>query len=741
MPPRVAILGAALFLARCVCVSVSVCGASAGADVEEPLDREALVALGGTEDAWQLPVLERAFDLRLARLGFFPAPLYPPDLEEELVAALESIARLDPSSASERARALLEIAAPDCDLSFVARGVLARNGDPDVYREALASFFDAQSKWSEVLAQADDPRLSDFRAGGASATATTRGTSASERLFLTGLERNLALAEGRDAIRALVEWAATAPDPSSPRRVLEALARPGVYEARIQAWLDRNARKVEPRRPSLYSLLEASAEPLAIQQLVLSLPVRERYRATRWLVERDHPALAGLPMSDEDVDRLYPYLVRSRERAIRERARRSRRARGRALASYLESPAPDDEEKRETLEKMGDARADALVASGAKLFETMETLLGEPKAESFLRQSRSDDTFLDALAVVPLAGAREKLEALASPAAIARLLRRPDRALSFPALDRMRRGKDPGTARAATLALVSLGAPGASTILRSELAASGASSNPGTDPDPRMVAAAATSPTDPGILQDLLLRAGSDDGASPTAFAALYRLQQRSPESFLALLSSGRRALDRRAYAVLSLSGNPRRLPLLVDVAVGAVEGLPEGSREAAFSALAESNPGELSTRLHRLAGDPDRSVRFRAAAALVPTVTTEAWALRLLMANLDSRSVAERRLARAAVSRLPRPVACALLHEIAVDGTAGSFGVLLFLDRSDPEGVRADGPLQKQLWAVLAQDATAGDRIALLAASRLSLGDAIAVVCRRLTAAGATAW
>jgi hypothetical protein len=64
-----------------------------------------LALLVHSDDAWKVPVLEGVFDSGLRALADFPAPLYPPDLEDEMTAALEKRARLDPDAASLRARA------------------------------------------------------------------------------------------------------------------------------------------------------------------------------------------------------------------------------------------------------------------------------------------------------------------------------------------------------------------------------------------------------------------------------------------------------------------------------------------------------------------------------------------------------------------------------------------------------------------------------------------------------------
>jgi hypothetical protein len=183
----------------------------------------------------------------------------------------------------------------------------------------------------------------------------------------------------------------------------------------------------------------------------------------------------------------------------------------------------------------------------------------------------------------------------------------------------------------------------------------------------------------------------------------------------------------------MSLTGDRRFLPLLVDLAVGSVPGASRASRDAAFAALAEAELGSFATRLHRLAGDPDREVRLGAAAALVPS--GEAWTLRLLLGNLDPSSPRERAIAKGAVRRLPRERAQELLEGMVEDGTARSFGVLLYLEIAEESGVRRSRPLQEKLWRIVADDARAEDRTALLAASSLSHVEAIAVVTARLSA------
>jgi hypothetical protein len=423
-------------------------------------------------------------------------------------------------------------------------------------------------------------------------------------------------------------------------------------------------------------------------------------------------------VSREHVDRLYPYFARSGRRAVRDRVRRAERARGRALASLLLSPAAGDAEKREALHAMPDAWAGAL-ASAPAIFERMSMVLPWEDLDRFVTESEVDVDFLDALALLPIPEARLRLEALETPEAVKRLLRRPDRFLSVPALSRLRREGEPLAGRAAALALLSLGAPGSDAWLRAELATS-------TDLTP-VLEAVMGSPVQTEVALELVRRVGSDTSPSPTAFAALARL----PLVGLASTTTG--PLAERVHFAISLGRESKYLPVLIDLAVGSLPGASKASREAAFTALAEAELGSFGTRLHRLAGDPDRGVRFRAAAALVPS--GDAWPLRLLLGDLDPSSPRERAIARGAVRRLPRERALELLEEMVEDGTARSFGVLSYLELAGESEVRGSRPLQEKLFRVIAEDARALDPAALLAASRLSHPGAIAAVTARLSA------
>ncbi|MGH9336851.1 MAG: hypothetical protein ACRD21_24180, partial [Vicinamibacteria bacterium] len=491
--------------------------------------------------------LERALDSRIPELAKFPESLIPADLEEEVVAALEALARLDGGSASKRARSLLGSTSPDGAIAWSARRVLVEAFDLETIRLGLRFYFDAETKWRRALSASDDVRLRDFRDVGGD------GEPLSERHLLSTLERNLSLARERGAIRALLAWASTASDTASPRRVLAALPEGVPYEASLRSWLERNPAPGEAVGPALF---DEGEEPLAIQQTVLSLPPGKRYRATRLLAEGDHIALLGLPMSREIIDRLYPYLARSSRRAIRDRVRRARGERGRALASLLLASIPDAPEKRQALDVMNDDWAAAMASGGRPVYEVLSTLLTKDEMERFVSEGEPGEAFLDALSIVPLPEARLRLEALGTAEAVERIAKRPDRILSIPALVRLRRASDARAARSAELVLLSLGAPGASARLRAELTTV-------SDFEP-WLGAAIQAPVEPELILEAVRRAASSSPASPSTFAALIQLEARYPASFLALLDPGGSPLAERARLAMSLSGNPARLPLWI---------------------------------------------------------------------------------------------------------------------------------------------------------------------------------
>jgi hypothetical protein len=487
-------------------------------------------------------------------------------------------------------------------------------------------------------------------------------------------------------------------DPASPEPVSRRL---------FLSTLERNLSR-HTDRASLGALLrwaEASSDVSSPRRVLEALPRGTLYdeRIERWLARNPKP-------DDAEERMLGPPPPHRSDQG------------GRGLALLLLSSAGDDE-KREAAAARRDDFSEAIALGGPAVSNALSALLGPSSLETWIRATGPSPSFLDALSVVPLPGARLRLEELASKEAVAALVRRDDRILSMGFLDRLRRGADPSLSRAAGLALLTMGAPGSTAFLRAELAS-------GRDLD-GLLPAALAAPIEPGLLFDVLAPLAMRAEASPGAFAALALVHERNPRPFLSLVSEGG-PLAERAYLVMSLASDPRSIPLLVDAATGGLGAISEASRDAAFEGLAEAELGSFATRLHRLAGDPDRAVRFRAAAALVPS--GEPWTLRLLLGNIETSSARERSRARRAVERLPRSRAVDLLRQTIEDGTAGSFGALLFLDLGGDTGeARAGRGLPAKIWALIAGDALASDETALLAASRLAHPQAIAAVTKRL--------
>ena len=232
---------------------------------------------------------------------------------------------------------------------------------------------------------------------------------------------------------------------------------------------------------------------------------------------------------------------------------------------------------------------------------------------------------------------------------------------------------------------------------------------------------------DPEFVQRFVRRLGEIDGRDPDALVAMLQFHELHPRRFLRWLEANDDSLRERAHFVMALSGDASRLPLLVGLAVtgGGV------SRDAAFRGLFEVDLGGFDQRLHRLAGDPERDVRFQTAVALVPV--GEAWALRLLMAELDDTSPYERLRARRALERLPMDDAIELLETLVSDGTATPFAVELYLSYRALEAGRELGSSRERVWQIFAPHVASGDPTALLAAARLGYREARSAVGRYL--------
>ena len=609
-----------------------------------------------TEDVRDAPAIEQAFARRLAELERFPLDLAPTDLEAELMEALLALERLHSEAAMRWSRRVVENV-PSTELTWAARSVLARGGDRRTLRVALRRYFEDPEAWRAVLGDAalatQDVRLRDFEPYGRP-VAPSGG-----RLFHSQLERSLGIKK---------------PD------VVDAIVGPSFLDV--------------VRGVDAFS----EDDVLAVQALIVGLPPAYREQALRYLAIRDHRALVGLPMAAAEIDRLYPYFAQSRHRPLRDRVRRSRAARAAALASLLLSPAAGDDEKRAHLDAMEDVWLDAIARGGSEVYRALVTLVGEAAVERHIAAEPPSG----ALAVAPLTAARLRLEQWGSVEAIRGPGEREDLLLSLPTLTALRRRSAGDVKLAVESLLLSIGAAGSTAFLAREIRG---------DRLTALLPAIMNTPVPVDLVARVLVRVAASETASPEAFVAMSQFHARDPHAFLDWPGHALPALVERAHLVMAFSGDVRRLPLLVDLAV-----LPpsEASQEAAFRALAELDLGTFERRLHRLAGDPDRGVRFQTAAALTPT--GQPWALRLLIAELDEEVPAERRRAEHALRRLDPGKASRLLAASVLDGTASPFAVKLYLELSG----NATSVARERIWQILAPHVARSDRSALLAAARL---------------------
>ena len=105
------------------------------------------------------------------------------------------------------------------------------------------------------------------------------------------------------------------------------------------------------------------------------------------------------------------------------------------MASLLLSPVASDVEKRAHLDAMKDVWLDAVARGGAEAYRALSTLVGEAAIERYI----AAETPTRALAKVPLAAARLRLERWESAAAIVSLGDREDLLLAIPRLTALRR--------------------------------------------------------------------------------------------------------------------------------------------------------------------------------------------------------------------------------------------------------------------------------------------------------------
>ncbi|MCP5111585.1 MAG: HEAT repeat domain-containing protein [bacterium] len=217
------------------------------------------------------------------------------------------------------------------------------------------------------------------------------------------------------------------------------------------------------------------------------------------------------------------------------------------------------------------------------------------------------------------------------------------------------------------------------------------------------------------------------EGPRPDVLASLFAYHQLKPAEFLPLLSLTEPVAHRRILGVAALSGNPARMPLLVDLAVHSKNA---DTRRGALYALAGADLEGFSSRLHRAAGDADRRIRFHTAVALVPS--GEPWAVRLLVAEMDEERSEETQAARRSLGRLPSSEARRLLEEMVWDGTANLFAVEVLIDLTAASGGIFDDMIRRRIWELISNHLDSRP-VARRIASRLDWAEAARDVCSRL--------
>ncbi len=500
--------------------------------------------------------------------------------------------------------------------------------------------------------------------------------------------------------------------PDAWHRVLASAAR-ATGDVRLRDFAPElasaDAAHVAPRAPVSERLRRSRIALAAGVDASDVLHLEARPDTLRGLIERDASSLAHVLIEPQQLAGLYPYLAWSRHRAVRERLFEASAARAPALRALLLSPAPTAGDKTRYAESMEDAWAEA-IAAGA--YEALKEALGEPALVAFIHRTESPA----ALSRIPLPEARERLISLGTPASIDALSIRPDRVLAMGAARALLQSPDRELRASATALWLRLGAPGSSALLN-DLALA--------DELPRFLGAVIEAPVSPTLTARALRKAAERVGSSPEAVAAMTHFHRLDPVAFLDWLDPRvSSALRERAQFVMSLSGDPSRLPLLIELAV--LGGGSPVSREAGFRGLAEQDLGRFDKRLHRLAGDSDRSIRYQTSLALTPT--GEGFALRLLLAELDETDARAALRARLAIERLAPGRARAILESMVLDQTITSFGTRRYLELGPaPEEVR------ELIWSRLEPLVSALEPGALELAARLGHPKAVAAVERYL--------
>lgn len=450
--------------------------------------------------------------------------------------------------------------------------------------------------------------------------------------------------------------------------------------------------------------VEAESERVAARRVVVGIvDSKDRLRVLRSLAQTDSSLLTTLTIRDHEISDLYGYFARSSHLGLRESILSAEGdARGPALAALVVSPQATQDEKTRALEILRDAWPEAVLAGGAAVVEELEPIW---------QQELDSSLSLDVLAVLPGAGARRLIEEVGTAEAIGYLMNREDRLLALPALGRLKRQGDQRTRDAAETALLMLGAPGSSAIMRRRL------SEPETLRG--VMSALARAP----LANEAFGRLSGSAGRRPDVQAALYAYFEKRPPELTYKLEPRETNARHRVLSAMALTDPPSRLPVLIDAAINEAH---LETRLAVLSGLAEGRLGRFAARLHKITGDPDRRIRFASAVALTPN--GEEWALRLLLSEMDSSRRQERQLARRAIDRLPGDDAQSRLEALFMDGTAGPYAIDLFFDRAEA----VTGAYEERAWE-LVQSRLDDDPFALRVAARLDDRNAAHAVLVRL--------
>lgn len=760
----------------------------------EPLSEDELRVVAETQDILALEILEGAVTRRLEirkRLG----PIVPLHLDSELVEALRGLERLDDDSAERRAREVLQQVPPDCSPALTARLVLARDGDADIIREALARFFEDRGRWGRLLGEAarasEDPRLRDFLG---TADPWEAGLT-HPKMVQTDVER--LLADSRDAWKLgdLLFWAEENPSLSAARllshfpegtihegwvthllatygkppqasrldsslslaaryRALAALGRrkKGNDSASLMQALDSDdpvAAAVaalslgrlayHPATVALRNLslgsnemtasaaiealvairgkeealrlsedvprwsfrsalaviealdVESERERAALRRVVAGIvDSRDRLRVLWSLAQADSSLLTTLTIRDQEISKLYGYFARSSHRKLRELVLMAgANARGPALAALIVSPQVTRDERVRALEVLRDAWPEAVLAGGTAVVEELEPIW---------QQELGSPLGLDVLALLPGAEARRRIEEIGTAEAIKYLMKREDRLLALPAFVRLKRNGDNRIRDAAETALLRLGAPGDSAIMRRRLS------------EPETLRGVMPALDRAPLASEAFGRLVASVSRRPDVQAALYAYCENRPFELASLLDLVEANARHRILSAMALTDRPSRLPVLIDAAINEAQ---VETRLAVLRGLAEGKLGRFAARLHKIAGDRDRRVRFALAVALAPN--GEEWALRLLLSEMDSSRRQERRLVRRVIEHLPGDDARARLEALFMDGTAGPYAIDLFFDRAEA----VTDAQEERAWE-LVQSRLDDDSFALRVAARL---------------------